>query len=212
MNKTLLIITAISFTAAVLFFYFFKNERSSRMSAETNLSANTIQYEDKLGHMVTETQELRLSVRQFKQVVKQDSIYMNQFEKDLLRAYETIKAQDKKIRQVESINQILVQSSGSTQTIYQINDTCKLTAIAPVRTKHFYASFKIINDSVVIIDHNYRTGIDIIIDRDRALDPDGSKRFLLCRLIFPRWVYSASAVPEDTAAKISKNVYIRFKK
>jgi hypothetical protein len=211
MNKILLIITAISLTAAALSLYFFDDERNRRMAAETNLSVNTTQYEDKLGRMVTETQELRLSVRQFKQIVKQDSIYMNQYEKDLLRAYETIKAQDKKIRQVESINQILMQSSGTTNTIYQVNDTCKLTSIAPIHTKHFDASFKILNDSAVSVNHSYHTGIDIIVDRDRARDPDGSKRFIMCRLLFPRWIYSASAVPEDTAATITKNVYIRFK-
>lgn len=212
MKKILIIITLCSIALAIIFFYIMKGERTDRIQAEHNLSANTKVYVDNLGKSVTEAQELRLSVRDFKKIVKQDSIFMNDYEKKLTHAYEVIKSQDKKIRSVESINSILMQSSGSNQVIYRVNDTCQLAELKPVHTQFFDASFRIISDSVLVMEHFYHTGIDIIIDRERGRDEDGSRRFLLCRLISPQWVYSSSVVAMDPDAKISSNVLIRFKK
>ncbi len=212
MKKLLIIISLGSIILAAVFFYLLKHERENRIVAEHNLLAKTKEYKDDLGRSVTEAEELRLSVRDFKKIIKQDSIYMNDYEKKLARADEIIKAQDKKIRSVESVNSILMQSSGSNQVIYKLNDTCKLVSMAPIHTQFFDASFRIINDSALVMDHNYHTNIDIIIDRDRGRDQDGSKRFLLCRFMFPQWVYSSSVVAEDTAASITSNVFIRFKK
>jgi hypothetical protein len=212
MKKVLIAVVFLSLVVGVVSFLLFKNERSNRLIAERNLTASTKQYRDDLGRTVTETQELRLSVSDFKKIVKQDSIYMNDYEKKLAHANEIIKSQDKKIRSVESVNSILMQSFGSNQIIYRINDTCKLVSLAPVHSAFFDASFKIINDSALVMEHTYHTGIDIIIDRERARDTDGSKRFLFCRLIFPRWVYSSSVVAEDPDARITSNLFIRFKK
>lgn len=212
MKKILIIVTICSLALAAAFYFLMKRERTDRVQAENNLSANTKVYVDNLGKSVTESQELRLSVHKFKQIVKQDSIYMNDFEKKLARANEVIKSQDKKIRKVESVNSILLQSSGSDHVFYQVNDTCKLAAISPIRTKYFDASFQIASDSVIVMDHLYHSGVDIIISRKRGLDDDESKRFLLCRLLFPQWVYSSSVVAEDPNAKITGNVLIRFKK
>ena len=212
MKKILIVISLISLIVAGVFYYILKNERADRITAEHNLAAKTKQYKDDLGRVVTESDELRLSVRDFKKIVRQDSIFMNEYERKLAHANDIIKSQDKRIRQVESVNSILMQSSGSNQVVYRLNDTCMLKEIAPIHTPFFDASFKIVNDSILTVDHIYHTGIDIIIDRERGRDEDGSKRFLLCRLIFPQWVYSSSVVAEDTAAVITSNVFIRFKK
>lgn len=212
MKKFLIIVTLICIALMAVCVYLLKHERESRFIAEHNLVAKTKTYEDAMGRQVTETEELRVSVRDFKKIVRQDSALMNDYEKKLAHANEIIKSQHKKIRSVESVNSILMQSSGSNQVIYKVNDTCRLVSLAPIHTQYFDASFKILNDSALVMEHYYHTNIDIIIDRSRALDLDGSKRFLLCRLMFPKWVYSSSVVAEDPDATIASNVLIRFKK
>ena len=212
MKQFLFICSLCSIIMAAGCFYLLKQERENRSIAEHNLAAGTKQYKDDLGRSVLEAEELRLSVRDFKRIVKQDSILKNDFEMKLTQAKEIIDSQGKKIRAVESINAILLRSSGSNQVIYTLNDTCRLVAIAPVHTSFFDATFQIINDSALIVQHSYHTGIDVIIDRERGPAKDGTKRFLPCRLIRPQWVYSSSVVAQDPDATITSNVFIRFKK
>ena len=207
------IVTILSIMIGIIAAIYGIRQNNEKNRLEQNLYSRTVQWEDERGRLVTETTELRYTVRELRQVSKKDSSNMSDAEKKLLAARGTIDALNIRLRKVESVNMIEVKSKGEYVTDYSIRekDTVYLLEIKPIETKHLDMKFDVRKDSI-IVNHTYRNSIDVIIDRDQELGKRGNKRFFLIRWIMPKWEYSSNVVSEDPNAEITSNVYFNFQK
>ena len=207
------IVTILSIMIGIIAAIYGIRQNNEKNRLEQNLYSRTMQWEDERGRLVTETTELRYTVRELRQVSKKDSSNMSDAEKKLLAARGTIDALNIRLRKVESVNMIEVKSKGEYVTDYSIRekDTVYLLEIKPIETKHLDMKFDVRKDSI-IVNHTYRNSIDVIIDRDQELGKRGNKRFFLIRWIMPKWEYSSNVVSEDPNAEITSNVYFNFQK
>ena len=213
LKDLLIIVTILSVMIGIIAAIYGIRQGNEKNRLEQNLYSKTVQWEDERGRLVTETTELRYTVRELRQISKKDSSNMSEAEKKLLAARSTIDALNIRLRKVESVNMIEVESKGKYVTDYSIKekDTIYLLEIKPIETKHLDMKFDVRKDSI-IVNHTYRNSIDVIIDRDQELGKRGNKRFFLIRWIMPKWEYSSNVVSEDPNAEITSNVYFNFQK
>jgi virulence-associated protein VagC len=198
----------ISIITILMMLWGVRNYREIRR-LRNNLNARTIEYEDKLGRTVTQSQAYQVTIRELKQARRVDSLHRTEYEQKLAEAIQTVDILKKKLSRVESVNTVVIESK-KTDTVYIHVDEDSLI-IEPIRSKHWNIDFTVLNHKLMVADMTYTAQVDIVIDRDKSLKPDGRKRFILCRIIRPNWVYNSSAVVDDPDAKIKTNVYFRFK-
>lgn len=213
LKNILTIVTILSVMIGIVAAIYGIRQGNEKNRLEQNLYSKTVQWEDEKGRLVTETTELRYTVRELRQISKKDSSNLSDAEKKLLATRGTIDALNIKLRKVESVNMIEVESKGEYVTDYTIKerDTIYLLEIKPIETKHLDLKFDVKGDSI-IVNHTYRNSIDIIIDRDQAAGKRGNKRFFLVRWILPKWEYSSNVVSEDPNAEITSNIYFKFQR
>lgn len=205
-------VTAISIIIGIFATLYGIRQNNERNRAENNLYTLTTQWQDERGRLVIETTELRYTVNELRQISKKDSSKLSEAEKKLLQARNVVDNMKIRLRKVESVDRITLESeSGYTAPIvFKTRDTC-LFEVKPIVTDNLELNFRQVNDSL-IIDHHYKSDIDVVIDRDQGLNKKGKKRFFLCRWLKPDWIYSSNVVSDDPNAEITSNVYIKFQR
>ena len=206
-------LSLVAVAAALWFGYsdYLNKQEVSRIT--NNLNQKTSQWEDERGRLVTEVTELRVTNKELKSVAKKDSSNLSKIEKTLLRANKEIEALKIKAKDVESYNEVLLESRNDnlvTEAVY--NEDKKLTKIEPIMTDHLFIKFHVKEDTI-IVNHLYRARITTVVDRERdKTTKNGNKRFFLARLVNPRWQYSAKNVADDRKAILKSAVHINFQR
>lgn len=209
-------VTIISIVATLGLGYWGSLMKQEANRANRNLHSTTIEYKDKLGRNVTETTELRFTIKELRNVnkkYKQDSTsIVNEYEKKLLKVANQAKALDIKLRDVENafIGDLSVSNDSMISEIVY-NEDRSLNGLKPIKTKHLSIDFKVDGDKM-IVNHKYNTDLSIIGHRQRDKETvTGKSRFFLARWVNPRWKYKASAVAEDKDASF-KITNIKFQR
>lgn len=200
---------AVLVIAVIAVFLVIRQRREIRR-VENNYSVRTREYEDLKGRTVLQTEAYEVKIKELRRASRVDSVHRTEQEQKLAYAQESIKILGKKLNQVESINTIVIESKKTDTVFIKIENDSII--IESLKSKHWNIDFTVKENKIMVADMTYSANIDIVIDREKRRKPDGSKRFILCRLIKPNYVYSSSVVCDDPDAKIKTNVLIRFKK
>lgn len=184
-------------------------QRRENKRLTNNLNVRTHEYTDLKGRTVVQTEAYEVKLKELRQARRVDSISRNENETKLAYAEDVIRTLNKKLNRVESVNTIGIESK-KTDTVYIKIENDSLI-IESLKSKHWNIDFAVYDNKVMVADLTYSANIDIVIDRDKRLRPDGSKRFIICRIIKPDWTYSSSVVIDDPNAKIKTNVFYNFK-
>jgi len=210
MKKYLIISSVICLIIAFVSVRYALRQRKDANISKNNLYASELNFKTESGKIASNVSELQLSHKDLKNAAKKDSLLRNEFEQKLANAYTVISDLNLKIKNVESSNSIVIETGGYDSIIYRIDST-RLISMTDIHTPFFDAIFKPVGDSIIIVSHSYHSAIDIIISRQKALKLDGKKRFILSRLLFPKWNYSSAVVSKDPNAIIKSNVLLRLK-
>jgi len=197
------------FVIAVIAVFLVVRQRKEIRRVENNYSVRTREYQDLQGRTVLQTEAYEVKLKELRKASRLDSAYRTEQEQKLAYAQETIKTLGKKLNQVQSVNTIEVESKKKDTVFIKVKGDSII--IESLKSKHWNIDFTVKENKIMVADMTYSAKIDIVIDRERRRKPDGSKRFVLCRLIKPNYVYSSSVVCDDPDAKIKSNVLIKFK-
>jgi hypothetical protein len=184
-------------------------QRRENRRLTNNLNLRTHEYEDLKGRTVLQSEAYEVTLKEIRQARRIDSVNRNEYQAKLAYAEDVIRTLNKKLNRVESVNVIGIESK-KTDTVYIKIENDSLI-IESLKSKHWNIDFAVHDSKVMVADLTYSANIDIVIDRDKRLKADGSKRFIICRIIKPDWTYSSSVVIDDPDAKIKTNVFYNFK-
>jgi hypothetical protein len=209
-NKHLIYVALTAIIIAVISVMFALNRKKEVIRLNNNLHARSVEYQDLFGRTVVQSYAYEATVRELRQARKTDSIQRTQYEDKLSKADAVIRSMEKKLNQVQSVNTIEVESKKRDTVFIEVKNDSII--IESLKSKHWNIDFTVLNNTIMVADMTYSASIDVVVDRERGKTLSGKKRFILCRILKPKWVYSSSAVCDDPDAKIKTNVFIKFSK
>lgn len=204
-------VTIISIIIAIITSVGWSKQKVETERYRQNLYSTTVQWTDEQGRLITEVSELRYSYRELQAVAKMDSTKLNKAQRDLLKANNTIKELNIKLKDTESyFKGELEVKHDSLITIASKDSIGQIIALKPIKTPHLEIEFFVENDTIKL-NHIYRTNIETVVNRkEDKLTKSGNRRFFIARFIKPRYDYWATTRVEDPNAKINNTVFINF--
>lgn len=178
-----------------------------------NITSTTKQWTDEKGRLVTQVTELRFTNDELERLAHRDSSTLNELEKQLWEAGQTIKDLKIKERNALSYNSVDISvSNDSLVSKAEYNDDKSLKALKPIKTDHLSIDFEIKGDTV-LVNHSYKAKVSTVVDREvDKITNRGRKRFFIARWINPRWQYSAKSIVDDPNATIESAINIKFQR
>jgi hypothetical protein len=207
--KTVVAIVATVSTIAFAYWGYQQKERAE--IATSNLYKKEIQWTDEKGRLVTEVTELTFTKHELQSMRKADKSKLTDVQLKLKDAYDRIEELGITPKDVESFNKAEFEVKyDSLVSIIEKDSLGRLKALKPIKTPNLEISFNV-NSDTVLVDYKYKTNIVSVINRkEDKLTYNGNKRFILARLVNPRYEYWSTNVIDDPNAEITSDVYLNF--
>jgi len=167
--------------------------KSEKNRLSNNLYEKTIQYEDDLGRQITEKTQLEITVKELKDVLKQDSSTLNSYEKKIYKIANELKLSDRKAKNLESaliveLQTNLQMSAKARNAVYK-----KMNAKSAVLSDEFgrYEIMYIPELDTIRFALKQRNELVIDMFKQREKNKKDKEVFILWRWI-KKWEYKAS--------------------
>ena len=212
MKKLLIQIGSYVILIGIILFLFNINKRKDVVIQEKNinLASYTVQYKTDSGSWATQSSAIITELSDLRQVNRIADSLLSTYEKQLKTAYNVIKDQKKRLKDVQSVNVLLMEATGSDTVIYQITrvDTLYEIDIPPFDDGYlkFYTEF--LDNNRLKRWYEYDDGIDISLTKER--NPKDT-RFFLWKWIKPnkQWYSTASTGNPNAEIKVNELTLIK---
>ena len=187
------------------------NQKAEKERFESNLYQRTEQWTDEKGRLVTEVTKLTYSNSELKKISNADSSKLSAAEKKLYVAAKEIEELRIKHKDVESYNKADFEvKNDSLKTIIVYDKDSVLKELKPIKTDHLTLDFKVDGDTLTV-SHTYKASIITVVNRKVDMyTASGKKRFILARVVNPRYEYFATNRIDDPNAAVTSDIYIEF--
>lgn len=206
---TLVIIALI----AIIFIQHIGNKNLSEKlgTANNNLAAEQFKYKTDSTGWAVQNRAIEVETSDLRKVNKIADDLLNSYEKKLKKAYSVIKYQKKRIKDVESVNSIIIETTGGDSIPYEVVkiDTVFVVNITDFDDGYLKAVFKPINSTLLQVDYVYNDNIDITTTRERDAK---DKRFFLWRVLRPKYVHYSTITTGNDKSDIKVNDFIYLEK
>lgn len=206
-------VAVVATITTVLFAYWGFQQKERADVATSNMYHKEVQWKDEKGRLVTEVTELTFTTSELRKMQNADKTKLTNVQLQLKDAYDRITELGIKPKDVESFNKAEFQVKyDSLVSIIERDEFGQIKTLKPIVTPNLKVDFAVKSDTV-LVDYTYKTNIVSVINRkEDKLTYSGKQRFILARLINPRYEYWSTNVIDDPHAEITSDVYLNFGK
>ena len=187
-----------------------KNKDATIVRIENNLKAVTVQYTTELGILATQSQAVQVELTDLRYVNRLADSLLSYSEVRLKKANKIIKDQEKKLKNIESINLLTMEAKGSDTVYYEVSkiDTFYNIDIPDFNDGYLNFHMEFLDNLTLARDYDYKDEINLIVTREKDLKDE---RFFLWRLFNPKFQYYSTATTGNKKAEITVNDFIMVK-
>lgn len=207
----LLVITIISIVVGIFASVRISNLKEKNDRLETNLYSNTTQYEDALGRSVVESDQLKTTVKELKQLSKMDSSKMNTYEKTIYKISQELKANGTKEKNTEGAAFISIETNFENASLAKDSVISKMKAktVRFVDDYGTYESTYFPETDTISLKVIQRAELFLDLHRKRELNSKGNKVFFAWRWL-KDWEYKASIKSIGDSTVIKSFDYVKI--